>query len=180
MHPTRAYDGDDMLLEAYPRTIEAWRRANPRCALEDLMAAFVESPHFDASSQVPTSRNAISLEEAFFRFCEERSIGDHETRKAECARALIRRLVDTPLPLFQLPNFVCTAPRGYFAILQEDGGMTLCAAIEQRFVTGRVTAFLADLLTSRERPSLVAMRFDVSSAELAATCTVLRRMGLLV
>jgi hypothetical protein len=176
---TRAYQGEGTLLEAFPRTIEAWRRANPRRTLEDLAADFAESQHFDAYRGVPTSKNGASLEEAFFRFCDENSIGDPQARKAECARAVIKTLVATPLPPFRLPEFVLPAPRGHFAIVEEDEGTTLFAAIERRLITGRITPFLATLLASREPPTLVAIRFDISSAELAASCTVLRRMGLL-
>ena len=84
-----------------------------------------------------------------------------------------------PAPAFRLPDFVLAAPKGHFAIVEEDDGTTLFAAIEHRLVTGRITPFLAGLLASREPPSLVAIRFDVSTAELAASCTVLRRMGLM-
>ncbi len=72
------------------------------------------------------------------------------------------------------------APRGHFVIVEEDDGTTLFAAVDRRLVRGRLTPFLVDLLVSREPPSLVALRFDVSCAELAASSAVLRRMGLLV
>ncbi len=176
---SRAYQGEGTLLEAYPRTIEAWRRANPRRTLEDLAADFAESPYFESYRAIPHAANGVSLDEAFFRFCEHEGIADRATRKAECARAVIRSLVATPVPAFRLPEFVLPAPKGHFAIVEEDDGTTLFAAIERRLVTGRITPFLAGLLSSREHPSLVALRFDVSPAELAASCTVLRRMGLL-
>jgi hypothetical protein len=176
---SRAYRGEGTLLEAYPRTIEAWRRANPRRTLEDLAADFAESPHFEGYRAVPAVASDTSLEEAFFRFCEEEGIADRATRKAECARAVIRSLVDTPAPSFRLPDFVLLAPKGHFAIIEEDEGTTLFAAIDHRLITGRITPFLASLLASREPPSIVAIHFDVSAAELAASCTVLRRMGLL-
>jgi hypothetical protein len=176
---TRGYRGGATLLDAYPRTIDAWRRANPKCTLEDLAADFAESPHFDAYSGAPGHAKGISLEEAFFRFCEERSIGDRRTRKAECARALIRSLAATLAPSFRLPEFILRAPQGYFAIVEEDNGTTLFAVIDGRLLSGRITPFLMELLLSSEPPSLVALRFDVSRAELAASCSVLRRMGLL-
>jgi hypothetical protein len=176
---SRAYWSDGTLLEAYPRTIEAWRRANPRRTLEDLAADFAESPHFEGYRAIPAASNGTSLEEAFFRFCEEEGIADRATRKAECARAVIRSLVTTPAPSFRLPDFVLPAPKCHFAIVEEDDGTTLFAAIEHRLITGRITPFLAGLLASREPPSVVAIQFDVSAAELAASCTVLRRMGLL-
>src|SRR5439155_341390 len=152
---------------------------NPRRTLEDLAADFAESPHFESYRALPSGEDGTSLEEAFFHFCEEEAIADRATRKAECARAVIRGLVATPVPPFRLPDFVFSAPRGHFAIVEEDEGTTLFAAIEHRLITGRITPFLANLLAAHDPPTLVAIRYDVSSAELAASCTVLRRMGLL-
>jgi hypothetical protein len=167
------------LLDAFPRTIEAWRRANRERTSEDLAASFAQSPYFEAYRTRASSRRGISLEEAFLRFTEENAIGDRATSKIECARALIWMLVATPDASYDLPDFVLRAPRGHFVVIEVDGGMTLFAAIEGRLVTGRVTPFLAELLTAHEPPSFTALRFDVSQAELAASCNVLRRIGLL-
>ena len=167
------------LLDAFPRTIEAWQHANRERTQDDLAASFAQSRHFEAYRAGASSRRGVSLEEAFFRFCEEEAISDPAMRKAECGRALIWALVATPDASFNLPDFVLCAPRGHFVIVELDGGTTLFAAIEGRLVTGRVTPFLAELLTAHEPPSFTALRFDISHAELAASCNVLRRMGLL-
>src|SRR5438128_1187860 len=71
---SRAYHGEGTLLEAFPRTIEAWRRANPRRTLEDLAADFAESPNFESYRALPSAHDGTSLEEAFFRFCEQEGI----------------------------------------------------------------------------------------------------------
>ena len=170
---------DRTLLEAFPRTIDAWQNANPARTTDDLAAAFAGSRHFEAYRARASSRRGISLEEAFFRFCGDERIGDPATRKGECGRAVIWALAAGAAPSFDPPDFVLRAPRGHFVIVEEDQGLTLVAAIDCRLVTGRVTPFLAELLSSGDSPSFVAMRFDISPAELAASCNVLRRMGLI-
>jgi hypothetical protein len=119
----------------------------------------------------------VSLEEAFFRFADERAIGDAPTRQAEYAGAILRALVVTPRPSFRIPDFVRRAPAGYFAVLET--GPTLVAALGGRFVTGPITPFLAALLDAREPPEPIAARFGVDALGLGEACAELRRLGLL-
>src|SRR5437868_14212273 len=118
---------DRTLLEAFPRTIDAWQNANPARTTDDLAAAFAGSRHFEAYRARASSRRGISLEEAFFRFCGDERIGDPATRKGECGRAVIWALAAGAAPSFDPPDFVLRAPRGHFVIVEEDQGLTLVA-----------------------------------------------------
>ncbi len=173
----RSHRGTGSLLDAFAQTIGAWRHAHPNHSLEDLADELTQSLHFERYRVQPCGSGGLSLQEVFFRFAEDAEIGDAPTRKAECARALLKTLVVTPAPTLALPPFIFRAPKGHFAIL-EEGEPTLMAAVEGRFVTGPITRFLAELLISGESPSHVAERFGVDAAVLDASCDELRRLGL--
>lgn len=181
---TRSHRGTGSLLDAFARTIAAWRSPEHDVTIErpqatplfELAAAFAESRHFDGYSALPTCAGSASLEEAFFRFAEETAIGDAPTRLAEYAAAILRALVVTPDPSFRIPDFVRRAPGGYFAVL--DAGPTLVAALDGRFVTGPITPFLAALLDARDAPDRVAARFGVDARGLEAASRELRRLRL--
>jgi len=182
---TRSHRGSGSLLDAFARTIAAWRslehdaiiaRAQHATPLFELAAAFTESRHFGGYSALPTCAGGASLEEAFFRFADETAIGDAPTRLAEYAAAILRALVVTPKPSFRIPDFVHRAPGGYFAVL--DAGPTLVAALDGRFVTGPITPFLAALLDAREAPDRVAARFGVDARGLETASGELRRLRL--
>jgi len=175
----RSHRGTGSLLDVFPKTIAAWRQAHREAGLDALADALAGSSHFAAWRALPTGDGGISLEEVFFRFAEDASIGDAETRKAECATAILKALVVTRSPSFALPEFVLQAPRGHFAIIGGEGAPVLVAAIADRFITGPITPFLAALLVSGDTPERVGARFGVGATDLAQSCDELRRLGLL-
>jgi hypothetical protein len=174
----RSHRGTGSIVDAFPETIAAWQREHASERLDVLADAFAASPHFERCRVLPTCEGGTSLEEAFLRFAEDRSIGDAATRRAECATALIKTLAMTPAPSFALPSFLVVAPRGHFAILGRDEPI-LVAAAEGRFIRGPITPFLAALLVSGDSPSEVAERFGVGPSDLEQSCQELRRLGLL-
>jgi hypothetical protein len=174
----RSHRGTGSIVDTFPETIAAWQREHPGAGLDVLADEFAASPHCGRYRALPTCEGAISLEEAFWRFAEDHSIGDPITRTVECATTLLKALAITHASSFALPSFVVTAPRGYFAILGQNPPMLL-AATEGRFIRGPVTDFLAALLTSQDEPSQIAERFEVGRSDLERSRQELQRLGLL-
>jgi hypothetical protein len=172
----RPHRGVGTLRDAFPQTIDAWTRAHPGRQLDELGVELANAPAFEACSAVQACPG-ISLEEAFFRFAEDRAIGEPEVRVRELVTAIMKSLVVTPRPFFALPEMVWTAPGGHFAVLEP--GPTLVAALEGRLVVGPITAFLAAVLSRPEALDEHAARSGVTSADAGASMTELRRMGLL-
>jgi hypothetical protein len=175
----RSHRGTGSLLDAFPRTIEAWRRAHPDLDLDALADELTSSPQFGSYRALPTCEDRMSLEEIFFRFAEEREIGEPATRLSECASAILCALAITPSPSFAVPAFLRRGPAGYFTILGREEP-TLLAAIGNRFVRGQITPFLAALLTRDEPPEQVATQFGVASSDLAPLLEKLSELGLLL
>jgi hypothetical protein len=173
----RPHRGVGTLLDAFPQTIGAWTRAHPERSSGDLAMELADAPAFDAYSAVQAC-NGISLEEAFFRFAEDRAIGEPDVRLCEFVTAIVKSLVVTPRPFFALPDIVRVAPRGHFAVLEH--GPTLIAALEGRLVVGPITRFLAAVLSHPESLDELAMRFGVTRADALAARAELRTMGLSV
>jgi hypothetical protein len=175
----RSHPGTGSLLDAFPETVAAWRRAHPEEGLEGLADALVASPHFARCRVLPSCDGGISLEEVFWRVAEDASIGDAAKRKAECATALLKALVVTRSPSFALPDFMLRAPRGWFAVVVGESAPLLVGAADDRFIFGPITPFLAALLVSGEPPERVAARFGIGASDLSKSCDELRRLGLL-
>jgi hypothetical protein len=175
----RSHRGTGSIVSSFPETIDAWKRDNAGAGLDVLADAFAASPHVARYRALPTCEEGISLEEAFWRFADDQSIGDPAIRLEECATTLLKALAITREPSFALPPFVAKAPRGFFVILGHDEPLLL-AATEGRFIRGSITRFLAELLVSNAPPAEVGARFGVSTQELGRSCEELRRLGLLV
>lgn len=173
---SRTHRGVGSLVQAFRETVRAWEAEHPGRDLDDLAIDFVGSHHFDGYRTTAFAGRGISLEEAFFRFAEEASIGTPAERFSEFVMAILRGLSKTPDPVFLLPDFVRRAPGGFFVV--DDRGPTLFALLRGKFVQGQITPYLAAVLTSASAsvPPALAPRTD---AEQAAVRDELVRLGLL-
>jgi len=72
----RKHRGSGGLLELYPNTLGADR-------LDETVYRFLESAAFQDYRELPFAGDGISLEEAFFRFCEAEGIGEPAVREQE-------------------------------------------------------------------------------------------------
>jgi len=80
----RKHRGSGGLLSLYPRTVGAWRQEHPEDSkLEELAALFLESRAFESYRERPFAGPGICLEEAFYRYCEEKEIGERAAREDE-------------------------------------------------------------------------------------------------
>jgi hypothetical protein len=175
----RRHRGSSTLAELYPRTVDAWRAANPDCAdLTALADAFLESPSGDAYRELDRSGSALSLEEAFYRFAEERALGEGKAREAEFLAAMVRALVTTPSPGFALPRELRRCPGGVFAVSTRATTPALFAAVDGRVLQGAITPFLAELLVADDPPAELAARHGVDAAVLSASLAQLRALRL--
>lgn len=176
----RKHRGSGGLSAMYPCTIGAWKSAHPEDAdLHELLSAFMESGPFDNYRELPSAGLGLSLEEAFFRFCEAEAIGDGATRQREFLTAMMKALVVSPCPGFLLPAMIRRVEEGFFAV-GARAEPALYAAVRGRLTIGPITPFLSDLLTSSDSPVEVARRHDVAPAVLEASLAQLAAMGLLV
>ncbi|MDI1444040.1 hypothetical protein [Polyangium sp. 6x1] len=174
----RKHRGSGGLLSLYARTIDTWRAAHPEDhELAELMSLFLESPAFDAYREHPHAGPGVCLEEAFFRFCDARKIGDGAILEAEFLTAMMKALVMSPRPDFALPAEVHAVPEGYFAV-GERAGPTLYAAARGRLILGPITPFLADLLRAAEDPGEIARKHHVAMPVLRASLEHLAELGL--
>lgn len=184
---SRKHRGSGGLSSLYPRTIAAWQAAHPEdTQLEELLSLFMESEAFDDYREIPFAGAGLSLEEAFFRFCEAFCIGEPSTREDELLLALMKALLLSPSPSFTIPEPVRRAPGGFFAVSARpaaaDGAPSapvLYAAVSGRLMTGPITPFLADLLLGAEPPEVVAGKHGVLPEVLHASQKHLRALGLL-
>ena len=172
----RSHRGTGTLVDAFPATIEAWRRDHAGAPLDELAFEVFESPHFERYRALPFGPCGLSLEEVFFLFAEDARLGDPDTRNEEFVHAILKALVVTPTPSFRVPARLKRAPQGFFAVLPR--GPRLVAAVSGRLITGEITPFLAALLTSSEPRGMIANRFGVGDAELSASLAELERLGL--
>src|SRR5262249_25645236 len=144
---TRAHAGSGSLLDLYPKTIDAYLLVNGAARRLDALAeAFLESDAFDAYRESPHSGPGCSLEEAFYRFAEAESIGEAAVREREFLAATARLYCVSPRAACTLPNEFRRSPGGYYAV-SARGDPTLFAAVRGRFVSGRLTPFLAELVS---------------------------------
>jgi hypothetical protein len=174
----RRHRGTGGLLSLYPRTLAAWRSAHPDDGhLVEIICRFMESEAFGAYREIPFAGLGQSLEEAFYRFCEDEGIGAADEREDEHLSAVMKALLLSPDPAFTLPAEVRTASSGFFAVSRR-GEPRLHAAVSGRYLTGVLTPFLADLLLSPEDPAAIAARHDVAPAVREASLSQLAALGL--
>jgi hypothetical protein len=167
----RRHRGSGGLQAMYPRTLGA---REPGA----LMDRFMESPAFADYREVPYAGEGLSLEEAFFRFCDAEDIGAPEDREAEFLAGLMKALALSPRPAFRVGPPARRAPGGWFAV-STQGEPVLFAAVGGKFVQGRLTPFLAELLTSEEPAKEVAQTHDIDGAVLDAAIERFTQLGLL-
>ncbi|MDI3291480.1 hypothetical protein [Polyangium sp. 15x6] len=174
----RTYRGSGGLLSMYARTVDAWRASHSEDhELEELLSSFLESPAFDAYREHSHAGPGVCLEEAFFRFCEARGIGDGAILEAEFLTAMMKALVMSPRPDFTVPAEIRTIPEGFVAVSRQ-AEPTLYAAARGRLILGPITPFLADLLVSGESPAEIARKHHVAAAVLQASLEHLAGLGL--
>ncbi|HVK70348.1 MAG TPA: hypothetical protein VM694_38105 [Polyangium sp.] len=174
----RRHRGSGGLLTIYARTLDAWRATHPEDhELEELLASFLESPAFDAYRAHSHAGPGVCLEEAFFRFCDARGIGDGAVREAEFLTAMMKARLMSPRPDFTLPAEVRVVPEGVFAV-GKRAGPTLYAAVRGKLVLGPITPFLAELLLSDEDPVEIARKHHVAAIVLQASLEHLAGLGL--
>lgn len=187
---SRKHRGCGSLLDLFPQTIAAWHRSHeaeqapgPRLPSQRseraLSFAFLDSEAFDGYREHPYAGLGLSLEEAFYRFCEAENVGEPIVREREMLAAIIRALSITPTAEMRWPDGLRRTPdgQGVFAV-SSRGTPMLFAAVGGRFVTGEITPFLADLLSSTGPPEIIAARHGVGAPVLAASEETLRSLGL--
>ena len=94
-------------------------------------------------------------------------------RQNDALRALLRALVVTPRPAFEIPSLIRRAPKGYYAVIDREGAPFLVAALDGRFVTGALTPLLGAIMRA-EDPRLLGATTD----ETETATSGLRALGL--
>jgi hypothetical protein len=175
----RHHRGSGGLLSLYPRTLAAWRAAHPDDPeLVELLSRFMESEAFGEYREIPFAGPGQCLEEAFHRFCEAEAIGDGSAREDEFLTAMMKALLLSPRPAFTLPAEIRTSAGGFFAVGRR-GDPRLHAAVSGRLLSGPLTPFLAELLSSPDAPEEIASRHGVAPAIRDASLAQLTALGLL-
>jgi hypothetical protein len=175
----REHRGSGGLIALFPRTIQAWRAAHPDDPeLHELSSSFMESDPFERHRELPFAGPGLSLEEAFYRFCEIAAIGDPAAREQEFCAAIVKALLLSPNPDFTLPEEVRSGPAGRFALSLRKEPL-LFAATRGRYVEGPITPFLADLLLFPGSRQELAFQHGVSPSVLEASTRQLVSLGLL-
>jgi hypothetical protein len=131
----------------------------------ELAFTFMESRRFDEYREFPFSGAGISLEEAFFGFCEDVQIGDPVAREQEFLAAMMKLLATSPTAPVHLPECIRPTTRGWFAV-SARGAPVLFATVRGRYATGPLTPFLVDLLVQEMDAAAAAARHGVSHAVL--------------
>jgi uncharacterized protein (UPF0276 family) len=190
---TRCHRGTGTLVEAFPRTLEAWRALHAEDdALDELMARFLDSEAYAAHGDLPFGRTGSCLEEAFFTFCEASAIGSPQEREAELLAAVGKALAVTRDPAFVVPAAFRPCARGHFAVSSRSEPVLHAAlfpaagvapaeagAPAGAYVTGPLTPFIADLLIATDSPQAAAARHGATDEATRQTLVELRRLGLL-
>ncbi|CAN5924312.1 hypothetical protein BH11MYX4_BH11MYX4_04510 [soil metagenome] len=175
----RSHRGVGSLLDSFPRTFEAWRAARAGACLDDLAAELAESDAFRAfRAASPGPIPGPAIEDVFRTFCEQ-TLGPAtgSIARSECAAAMVRAIVVNPRPSFAVPPFLRVAPRGLYSVVERDGTDVLVAALDGRFVTGKLTPLLGAILRA-EDPEATAAALE-GAAPHAGTTRALRELGLI-
>jgi hypothetical protein len=162
---TRRHRGTGGLTDWYPRTIAAWS-----ASLDELVAAFLESPASVAWREVAHDAPGQCLEEAFYRFACAAELGDEVVREDEWLTAQLRALALVPSPAFVVPGELRPAVAGgWFAVAAH--APVLYAAVRARFLRGPVTPGLARWLRSGEGELPGAVRAQLAELGLVELAT---------
>jgi hypothetical protein len=171
-----AHRGSGTLAERFPGCVAAWR-ATHGADDDALVTAFVASEVFATYREVPAGVAGLSLEAAFFAWCESAEVGDAALREAEFLAAMARALASCAAPSFVVPAAFFAVPGGWCA-LSDTTPPGLYAAVGERVLSGPVTPFVAALLRRPAEREAVAAEFGVGAEALRETETMLVGLGL--
>ena len=174
----RQHRGSGSLLTLYPATIKAWLLAHPDDPeLTEMASRFMESEPYELYQEVAPPLNALSLEEAFFRFCETKPIGEPTVREDEFLTAIARALAVNARPSFAVPPGFRSVRAGWVAV---GTGLPpkLYAAVHGRLLIGAITPFLAELIQAEAPSEEVACRHGADTMALKAALAELSALGL--
>jgi hypothetical protein len=153
--------------------IEAWfPKTIAGQSIDSLLTRFCAS---SACREWREHEEGLSLEEAFYRFVVDQSIGDPEIAEEELASAIVRALAVAPRARFAWPAMVRRAPGGCFAITRAG---ILHAALNGNYLRGPVTPLIVAILDGGSLDA-VARRCAVAPAEVDRVVAALRARGLL-
>jgi hypothetical protein len=176
---SQKHAGSGGLLDLFPQTVESFRRRHGlKDALLDLACVFMESPAFDSYREIPFTGPGVCLEESFYRFAEACDLGDPVVREMEFLAAMAKLFCASPRADITLPSEVQRTEHGYYSV-SSRGFPTLYGALRGRFVTGRLTPFLAALLEPGADFAQMAEQHGVSAPVLAESLCRLSDLGIL-
>lgn len=142
----RRHAGIGTLIDAFPRTVAAWRARHPNDKdLDELVAVFLDSSAATEWQETPGHTDGISLEEAFYRFATAEQLGNASGRETEWLTAAIRMLALDDEPTYRVPEAIRRRP-GVAWTLDHSEPPTLYAIVGGRILIGPVTRLVADLL----------------------------------
>jgi|GEM_PF-3126090 len=174
----RKHRGSGGIEECWPHTLAAWRHEHDDENLHIFTDRFMESRAFDDYREIHHAGLGLSMEEAVYRFFQSCETGDPRTREHEYLAGLCKALAMNPDPSFQVGEPLRRAPGGWFAV-SLHGQPQLFAALGERYVSGALTPFLAQLLLSEKAPAELAAEFQVAEQVVAAAVTRFQSLGIL-
>ncbi|MSP25448.1 MAG: hypothetical protein EXR75_09845 [Myxococcales bacterium] len=174
----RQHTGIGTLVDAFPKTVLAWRARYPAdTELDRMMAALLDSDAALSWCETPAHTSGIPLEEAFYGFATAENLGSPNEREAERLTVLIRMLAVDPEPAYALPSCIRRSPGAAFAVLAGEPP-TLYAVVAARILIGPVTPLVAELLSGT--PTALAAQVHGVSPDAANTVRAeLCAMGLI-
>jgi hypothetical protein len=117
----RKHSGSGSLLELYPRSIQSWREGHSEDASGlGLAFAFLDSRAFEGYRELPFAGIGLSLEEAFFRFCELEGLADRVIREHEFLAAMMQLLAVSPRACVELPDCIQRTAHGFYSVVHGD------------------------------------------------------------
>ncbi len=175
----RTHSGVGTIVDAFPRTIAAWRERMPSDRdLDELAATFLDSPAAAAWRETPAHTVGTTLEEAFYQFATAEQLGDPAARETERLSVLIRMLaIDGTAPAYDVPG--CVQRRAGVAwAISNSVPPTLFATVDGRIMIGTVTKLVADLLAG-DAPEEAGPKSGVTAEAAQSVRTELCEMRLL-
>ena len=158
----RAHSGVGTIVDAFPRTIAAWRARHPGDAdLDELAATFLDSSASAAWRETPADTDGIPLEEAFYQFATDAQLGERDDRETERLTALVKMLALDGAPAYQVPACMQIRDSVVWAI-DDRSPPVLFAAVGGQILIGPITRLVADLLTGHS-PEHAGLKHGVTS-----------------
>ena len=165
----RGHRGSGRLVDLYAKTLLG-------VDLDELIDEFSESREYEEYRPFDSVATA-SLEDAFYRFCCSRSIGNPAVREHEFLEAMIRALVVNETPAFLVPDEFERCLAGWWAISTQSPPH-LFAVITEKIVSGPVTELVSDLLRSSSSVEELAAQHDVGVEVALEAARFLEQLGL--